>query len=108
MGQWEKTQKQKRTKWNKSHIRRTYTRCMCGNSEEKTKEAGGQGCFTEREGQARPEDEQGALWLERKHRRMRQQGAGEGAHPRVSAGKGTAGLRGMAGRAVGTESKGED
>lgn len=72
---------------------------MCGNSEEKTKEAGGSGMLHRVGGQARPEDEQGALWLERKHRRMRQQGAGEGAHPRVSAGQGTAGLRGMAARA---------
>lgn len=37
-----------------SHIRRTYTRCMCGNSE-RTKEASrSQGCFSE-EGPARPE-----------------------------------------------------
>lgn len=64
-----KRHKQKRTKWNKSHIRRTYTRCMCGNSERK-EALGSQGCFTERRGAS--QDWKAAA--KHKHRMARQQG----------------------------------
>lgn len=43
-----KRHKWKRTKQNKSHFRRTYTRCMC--SLWTTEALGSQGCFTERSG----------------------------------------------------------
>lgn len=47
-----KRHKQKRTKWNKSHTRRTYTR-RCGNSERTTEALGSQGCFREKQEQAK-------------------------------------------------------
>lgn len=41
------------TKWNKSHIGRTYTRCMCENSGE-NRGFGESGMLQRQEGQARP------------------------------------------------------
>lgn len=63
-----KRHKRKRTKRNKSHIRRTYTRCMCGNSERTTEALGSQGCFTERSGTSQDWKAAGG----HKHRMVRQ------------------------------------
>lgn len=84
-----KRHKQKRTKWNKSHIRRTYTRRMCGNSERTTEALGSQGCFREKRNKPRLEGCMGAQAQGRQHSGLEEELISWGAHGRRLQGAGT-------------------